>query len=417
MTRVKLVITVLAAALLFTPQAEAAKKKTKTSGKKAEAKAMLKAGLMDLEAKDWNAAIRRFGKSVAMDGTSPGYFLLGWSHYQRGFRLGDPETADRADAEETINAYAMAVTLDPELSQVSQPHKLYHSMAMAYEALKAYDKAVDAYKLAFAAAPKNPILPLYAARLRHRLGEPEKAAANLKLALKKAREAKKEKAVLKLLKTDAYFAALMEHPANQQAVAEFTGVQESVDVSAVASAIQLDGGIIRDSVSGASANVPESGIRMPVKNPAVLEALAQAEQAFKYRRWPAAIAGYEETLALDARTASLSPTQLSLLHERIGTAYNKLGQSTEAVRALHRSLQHMPGNSAAHYQIALAYSVSGKFGDAVKALSEALDSSPSNAELRKLMLLAKTDIELEPVRDLPAFASMMERHGDRLARR
>lgn len=410
MTRTMTAAAVLCATLLFTPQAQAKASKAK----QAQAKALVVAGLADLEAKDWNAAIRRFGKAVELDGSSAGYFLLGWAHYQRGFKAGDPEVADRSDAEETINAYAMAVTLDPELSTIAQPHRLYHSMALSYEALKAYDKAIEAYRLAFAAAPDNAMLPLYAARLRHRLGEPEKSSANLRLALKKARAAGKEKQVLRLLKSDAYFAALMTSPMNQQAVAEFTGAAAAVDATMIAQAAQLDTGVMRDSVRDTG---PSAGIRMPSQNPAVLEAMAQADQAFKYRRWTSAIASYEETLALDAKAATLTPTQQSLVHERIGTAYNRMGLSGEAVRALHRSLQHMPNNASAHYQLALAYSVSGKFSEAVKALSAALDSAPSHAELRKLMLLARTDVELEPVRDMPAFASMLDHHGDRLARR
>lgn len=418
-----MVLVVMAAALLITPPASARKTKRQTAKAQAalsagaEAKLHVNDGLARMEVQDYDGAIGHFDRAVRAEGSTGAYFLLGYAHYQKGFRSGDPETADRAEAEETINAYAMAITLDPELRAVSEPYRLYHSMALSYEALKAYDKAIESYKMAFQAAPLNPMLPLYAARLRFRMGDGPKSASNLALALKKAKAAGKDKALAGLLKNDAFFAVMMGSAENRNALARFQGRPLEVSAGDATAAVHTAGsGELRDSISDTAAG-SRAAVALPQQNPAVLEALAAADEAYKFRRYRAAADQYNEALDLDAKSAGLTQVQLSLLYERMGTAYNKLGLTNEAVRALQRSVQQMPNNSSAHYQIALSYSLSGKFSDSLKAVSEAFRTAPSSAELRRVMLLAKTDIELEPVRDLPGFSSIVSEHSDRLARR
>ena len=101
----------------------------------------------------------------------------------------------------------------------------------------------------------------------------------------------------------------------------------------------------------------------------------------------------------------------------MGTSHIRLGLAQEAVLPLQRSLQAMPNNAAAHYQLALAYSVSGRFHEALRALDGAFQSAPSKGELRKYMISAKSDSELEPVRDLAGFAGLLDRCEEKLARR
>ena len=118
MKMTKVLLTGLLAALLLTPTAAQAKSHKKASKAKpsvnaAEAKALVKAGLSQLEDKNYDAAISNFSKATKEGSDSAAYFLLGYAHYQRGFRAGAPETADKEDAMQTINAYAMAVTSIP----------------------------------------------------------------------------------------------------------------------------------------------------------------------------------------------------------------------------------------------------------------------------------------------------------------
>jgi len=146
----------------------------------------------------------------------------------------------------------------------------------------------------------------------------------------------------------------------------------------------------------------------------ILETIAAANDDFKFRRWQNAIDGYNDALVLNQKTGTLSPGQAAFVQERIGTAYNKMGQTTEAVTALQRSVQSMPYNSNAHYQLALAYCVSGHYNEAMKALRESFKTAPSNGELRKAMLLAKTDTELEPLRDMPSFGAAITEYSQQL---
>ena len=72
----------------------------------------------------------------------------------------------------------------------------------------------------------------------------------------------------------------------------------------------------------------------------------------------------------------------------------------------------MPNDAASHYQLAMAYSVSGRYGEALRAIDGTFASAPSQAELRKFMILAKSDSELEPVRDMPGFNAMLDGTSD-----
>ncbi|UPT72812.1 MAG: hypothetical protein M0D55_12875 [Elusimicrobiota bacterium] len=100
------------AALLCTPPAEA-KTKKKAPKMNQEAQALMSAGLANLENGETSAAVSNFNKAVRKEGSVSSYFLLGWAHYQRGFKLGSTEAADRDDAQSAIDAYAMALGLDP----------------------------------------------------------------------------------------------------------------------------------------------------------------------------------------------------------------------------------------------------------------------------------------------------------------
>lgn len=418
MKTTKVLLTGLLAALLLTPTAAQAKPhrknaKAKSSHAAAEAKALVKAGLSHLEDQNYDAAISNFSKATKEGAESATYFLLGYAHYQRGFRAGAPETADKEDAMQTINAYAMAVTLDPELETVSEPYRLYHSLALSYEAVQSYDKAIEAYKMAFQAAPENPLLPLYASRLRYRMGDMPKATDNLALSLKKAKATNKDKALVKMIKTNPLFSMLAGNPA----LRESTGDDSEAPIT-IAQAAFTAGEEFRDSVRSAPDNRTQMmAAALPAAHPAVMEQLASADEQFRFRRYSAAIDRYNEALKLDERVASLSQTQLAILYERMGTSYNKMGGSAQAVRALQRSLQQMPNNTAAHYQIALAYAVAGKTSESLRALTEAFTSAPSAGELKRYMLLAKTDVELEAVRDHQGYAGLMSQYSDRLARR
>lgn len=366
---------------------------------------LVELGLDNLEHREYSAAISNFQKASKLQQSAAVYFLLGYAHYQRGFVSGAPETADKADAMETINAYMMALAVDPTLSGVAQPHKLYHSLAMSYEAVGAYDKAVDAYKRALGADPSNPMLPLYAARLRHKMGELDKAAANFGLALRKAKQIGQDRKVVALVKTNPLFSFMLQNPG----IAEQLGTAQPKPVQIAEPGELL---AMRDAVRGTT---PAENRRRQAREQdrAVTDALARANDDFKFRRYRGAIELYQEALANNSNSGTMAPTQVAFVYERIGTCYNKLGLSAEAVRFLRKAVQDSPMAPGAHYQLALAYSVSGHYQDSLKALKESFKSAPSGGELRKFMLLAKTDTELEPIRDLPQFSGMIAEYSDR----
>lgn len=388
---------VLAALLLVAPPAGAAAK-TRQKKESPEAARLMSAGLDALERGEYSAAIASLNKAVREQGSVSTYFLLGWAHYQRGFKQGRVETADRDDAQSAIDAYGMAVSLDPRLSELPDASRLYFSLALCEEAVESYDKALEAYKSALRLAPNKALIALHAARLRLKMKDEDKAMSNLTMALDKARKAGRESELIAAVQRDPSFAPILADQAMRRLLGVPAPARESEE--------------LRDSVR-------DTPVRptVPAQDPAVLDKISLGNLEFKFRRYQNAAAAYNEALSLNSQWLTLSADQVAGLYEKIGTSYNRLGQAEQAIGSLRKSLQQNPMNAGAHYQIALAYAMDGKAAESLHALKECFSSAGSPAELRRLVLLSKTDVEFEAVRDLPGFAQAVADVADRVALR
>ncbi len=403
---------VLAALLLVTPPAGAASKKaSKKAAHKSnpEAQRLMAEGLGDLQRGEYTAAITSLNKAVRKEGSVSTYFLLGWAHYQRGFKQGSVETADRDDAQSAIDAYGMAISIDPKLKALPDASRLYFSLALCDEAVESNDKALEAYKSALRLAPNKALIPLNAARLRLKMKDEDKAMSNLTMAMDKARKAGQENALIAAVERDPAFAPILANRAMRRMLGVAAPAQ---DGTMVATNADFRGEEMRDSVRDTPARAAA-----PAQDPAVLDKIAAGNLEFKFRRYQNAVSAYNEALAINAQRTTLTVDQVAGLYEKIGTAYNKIGQAEQAVRSLQKSLQQNPMNAGAHYQIALAYAMSGKTASSLHALKECFASSGDPAELRRLVLLSKTDVELEAVRDLPAYRQVLAEVADRVALR
>jgi tetratricopeptide (TPR) repeat protein len=402
------VLTIALAALLLTPPANASTTKKAVKSKASpEAQRLMSAGLANLEAGETSAAISTFNKAVRKEGSVSTYFLLGWAHYQRGFKNGSTESADRDDAQSAIDAYAMALSLDSSLKELPDASRLYFSMALCYEAVQSYDQALGAYKMAFRAAPNKALIPMNAARLRLKMGDTAKAVSNIDLAMAKAMNNGQAKTLREAVRRDPAFAALLANGASRKAL----GIGSSEDGEAVAD-LGLRGEEMRDAVRD-TAPKPAA----PAQDAEVLEKIAQGNVEFKFRRYLSAVSAYNEALSLDQERLTLGAPQTAQIYEKIGTAYNKLGSSEVAIRSLQKALQQNPMNPSAHYQIALAYAMSGKTAVALRALDESFKACAGPNDIRRFVMQAKTDTEFEAVRDLPAFRSTVAKYSDRVALR
>ena len=107
-----LTMTGLVAALLATPPATAAQK-TGKAAERSPVVALLKKGLADLDRRDFDAAIKKFSKAGELSSDCRAQYLLGLAHYERGSQGGDPDAADKNEAQEAANAYAKAMARDP----------------------------------------------------------------------------------------------------------------------------------------------------------------------------------------------------------------------------------------------------------------------------------------------------------------
>ena len=372
-----------------------------------QAKRLMAEGLRELQHGDNTAAIAKFNKAARRQGSVDSYFLLGWAHYQRGFKTGSPDTADRDDAQSAIDAYTVALRIDPALEGLPDPSRLHFSMALCYEAVGAYDRAIEAYKSAFRAAPTKALIALNAARLRLKMGETEKAEKNVQIALNKALSSGQGRALRDAARYDRAFAPLLANTATRKALElELDNDADAFELAAVSPAA---GEELRDSVrdTGPSRRAPAG------PDQRVLDKMARGNLEYQSRRYLSAVTAFNDALALNQEQLSLSPAQLSQVYERIGNSYNKLGQAETAIAAFQRSLEQSPANPMARYQLALAYGMAGKTAMALDAVRESLRSCFSPDDLRKLMMGARTDTELEAARDLPGFQRLMAQYNDR----
>jgi tetratricopeptide (TPR) repeat protein len=396
----------LAALLLCTPPARAARTH-KAAPMDSATKALLSEGLGRLQTGEYTAAISLFTKAAQRRGDASTYFLLGWAHYQRGFKNGEVASADPDDAQSALDAYGLALQADPKLSSLTSPSNLYFSRALCYEALGQFDRALDSYKAAMRTSSGKALIALNAARLRLKMKDEDKAMSNVQLAMSMARKAGREDALRSAAAHDPAFAPLLADRMLRRAL----GVAASEDGLMVAAA-DLRGEDLRDSVADTRARPAP-----PVQDQAVLDLIAKADQETRFRRFQTAIADYNRALSLDSARRTLTVAQTASVYEKVGAAYNKVGQSDAAVRFLRKSLQLAPRGADAAYQIALAYAQGGQTGTALQALKSSFAAASSPAELRRLVLLAKTDTELEAVRDLPAFRDAVGAVSSRIALR
>jgi tetratricopeptide (TPR) repeat protein len=303
----------------------------------------------------------------------------------------------------------MALSLDPTLSELPDKSRLYFSLALCEEAVDAYDRALDAYKSALKAAPNKALIPLHAARLRLKMKDEEKAQSNLEMAVAKAKKSGHDGALAALVKRDPAFASLLADSRMRRTLG--ISAAAAAEGAMIASNNDVRGEELRDAVRDTPARTA------PAQDPAVLEKIAAGNVEFKFRRYQNAVASYTEALDLNRGKSTLSATEVAALYEKIGTAHNKTGAADQAILSLQKSLQQNPMNAGAEYQIALAYALSGKTSSSLHALKESFSVSSSPAELRRLVLLAKTDVELEAVRDLPEFSKVVAGVADRVALR
>jgi len=396
----------LAALLLCTPPAGAATKTKKTAVKldKVAAKLMSE-GLGDLNRGEVSAAITAFARAARRQPSVQAYFLLGWAHYQRGFKQGTVEQADKDDAQSAIDAYEMALSKDSTLSELPDRSRLYFSMGLCEEAVLSYQRALNSYKMALAAAPNKALIPLNAARLRLKMKDPAKALSNVQMALIKARATGEEDALRSAAKSDPAFAPLF---ADEQ-IRQTLGVK---DDEMVASNSDMRDADMRDSVR----DVPRA-VAPPPQDSAVLDKISQADLDAKFRRYAEAIRGYRAALDRDSRSRTLSSAQTAEVWEKLGAAENKTGDCDAAIAALQKSLQLAPNSAEAHYQIALAYATSGKTATAMHAVKDAFASAASPAEMRRYVLLSKTDAELSAVRDMPGYKEAVAEATEKVALR
>jgi tetratricopeptide (TPR) repeat protein len=396
----------LAALLLCTPPAGAATKTKKKHAVKLDpvAARLMSEGMGDLNRGEVTAAISLFTRAARRQPSVQSYFLVGWAHYQRGFKQGTVEQADRDDAQSAIDAYEMALAKDSTLSELPDRSRLYFSMGLCEEAVESYQRALNSYKMALAAAPDRALIPLNAARLRLKMKDRDKALSNVQMAMIKARASGQEASLRAAAQSDPSFAALL----GDDRIRETLGVKED---EMVASAGMRDADM-RDSVR----DVPRV-VAPPPQDSAVLDKISQADADAKFRRYAEAIRGYRAALAADRRNRTLSSAETAGVWEKIGAAQNKTGDCDDAIASLQKSLQLVPNSAEAHYQIALAYATSGKTATALHAVKDAFAAAAGPAELRRYVLLSKTDAELSAVRDLPGYHSAVSEVAEKVALR
>ena len=355
-------------------------------------------------------AIALLNQAAAMDPESAELFSrLGDAHFQKAFRKG-PEKADKKSAARAVAAYEKALAL--EKGKVKGSYLLYHGLALSYEAIGKPSSALETWRKAAKASPSNPLPDLYAASLRYKMGDAELSASNLSAGIRRARKINAYPSIARLIRSDAAFSGLLSSPSNQAVLDVYDAVHAGKLREDEAAQAPTD---LRDSLR----DIPMEAMRAPPAavelDPRVSQPLSQADYAFQQQKYRAAIEAYKETLSADKRKGTLDPTRKSLVYERIGASYRQLGLVGEAVRFLEKALGQMPQNSEAHFQLALSFAAGGKLGSALDSLEDSLKNAATPADLRKLLLSARTEPDFQALRTLQEFQQTLSAHSQKLS--
>lgn len=365
-----------------------------------------------------NTAIAAFKTAVQADpGSAEAAFQLGNAYFERGFARGTPDTADKADAQRAVESYQTALAIDPKLGEVSEPFLLRHGMAQCYETLGRLDEAVEQTRLAAKAAPRNPMPPLYLAEIELRRGDSRHSAESLLDAIERARKIHTYAALSRLVRRHPQFAALAQAPRTEIILHDYDDVETGALTVASARERAEERIAMRDSLNdqprGAAAQAQARLLAAPPVDNRVLGLIESADGDFKWRKYRSALAGYRAAFETDRRRGTLTGAERARILENVGVAYRQLGQADEAVTMLQRSIQEVPQSSSAYYQLALAQSAAGRFLEAMNALDLSLRNAPNIAGLRKTLILARTEPELDAMRDMPGFNQILDQHSHR----
>jgi Flp pilus assembly protein TadD len=120
---------------------------------------------------------------------------------------------------------------------------------------------------------------------------------------------------------------------------------------------------------------------MPANGPEITEAdrnrarayFQQGQLYFTSRRWPRALASYDNALAAD-------PTMVRARAGRVHTLLY-LGRVHEALGYAHETLERAPDNAYVHAALGTAYRFAGRVDDARRAFARALELGPAESRV------------------------------------
>ncbi|MBI5595871.1 MAG: tetratricopeptide repeat protein [Elusimicrobia bacterium] len=404
------------------PQPEKSRKKARRAPASLKIAKVLAQGRQAERAQQYSRAITIYERATRIDSSSAEAFLhLGNAYFSRAFVHGNG-SVDKDDAQGAVDAYETALGLDPKLASVSNPYTLYHGLSQCHEALGNYGKALASLKGAAKSNPDNPMPHLYGARIRTKLGETDKASANLYWSARRALKLNMYPQLSKLVRTDPMFAGLMGQPRSKVIMESFDAVSRgSLTEEQAKERIRAAGTAedLRDAVRDVptlSTSRPRS-MDIPAVDEAVMARIEDGHRAYEAGAFSDAAAAYHAAVTADKTRGSMDTVMRSLVYERLGSAYRHLGHAGEASRVLSKAVESLPNNSSAHYELALCLAIGGRPGDSLSALNRALDTAATMPQLRKTLIMAKTDPELASIRDLPRFKLIVESHSRKLSAR
>lgn len=389
------------------------KRRTRRHSAEARSSRMIDLGLKRLRAKNFSAAIVAFDQASRIDPSSANaFFHLGNAYYERAFTESNAAKADKNFVGSAIDAYETALAIDPALGLIDDPFLLYHGLSQCFEAQGRLKEALGTIKKATRVSRKNPMPYLYGARIRFKMQDYDKSAANLYYSVRRARRANKYPALARLIKSNPLFSGLLTVPQNKLILDAYDAVESGTLTEKEARERIRGFSPYRDALTNLPTRSPRA-IAAPVsrKDTKVLTLITQGHRAYNHQSYRQAIRSYRAAMTADSEKGTLDAMQMSLLLERIGSSYRQLGLVGEAIRVFKLAIEELPGNTAAHYRLALSYSVSGQLGKAMTSLNRALDTAHSLSQLRKTLLMARTDLEFSPLRDLARYKDILKSHS------
>jgi tetratricopeptide (TPR) repeat protein len=343
---------------------------------------------------------------------------------------------------------AAVLTLAPAAQAQSKARQMQSTMlqesALNNEEKGHLDAAMKQLRLAIRLDRSDPEPFLQATRVRHKMGDREKAAGNLYFAVQRARRAGEYAAFAERVRTDEDYKGVLGDSGNSRVLDLFDAVDGGLMTEADAKARLRKPEPLRDALAGIagpsaalrapvtpipSQLLPPGGktVRKPLRTPAETtticakgcsktrldDLLSRAELSFGEGRYEDAAAQFELSLTLAELGDGMTEQRRGKTFERIGVSLRRMGLVRESITPLKAATRYLKGGTSAELQLAASYSKLGDERRSLKMLRRVFKKATAARASDVMVARIQADPEFSAITGSPRYEDLVARYRGR----